>query len=208
MNSAVPIQSISLYYREGGSDKVYHVQLREVEGGYVINFQYGRRGSTLQTGSKTSTPVTRMEAEKTFAKLVAEKKGKGYTEGAGGTPYTGAEQDKEPSGYLPQLSNLIDEDTALSLLEDDHLFMQEKANGVRQLILRGGDTVTAANRKGLIIPVSRSIEAAVRSITTKSQADFVLDGEALGDVLAPFDVLRLAGLDIRMMPAVSRLEAL
>jgi len=64
MNSAAPIQSISLYYREGGSDKVYHVQLREVGGGYVVNFQYGRRRSTLQTGNKTSTPVTRTEAER------------------------------------------------------------------------------------------------------------------------------------------------
>ena len=67
MKNTPPSQSISLYYREGNSDKVYHVQLVEVEGGCVVNFQYGRRGSTLQTGTKTATPVTRYEAEKTFS---------------------------------------------------------------------------------------------------------------------------------------------
>ena len=171
MNNAASIQSISLYYREGSSDKVYHVQLHEAEGGYTVNFQYGRRGSTLQTGTKTTTPVSRSQAETIFAKLVAEKKSKGYTEGADGTPYTGVEQDKEPSGYLPQLSNFIEEDKALSLLDDVDWFMQEKADGARQLIQRTSNTVTAANRKGLVIPISRSIEDAVRSIKVKGNAD-------------------------------------
>ena len=40
MKNTPPSQSISLHYREGNSDKVYHVQLVEVEGGYVVNFQY------------------------------------------------------------------------------------------------------------------------------------------------------------------------
>ena len=54
-------EKISLYYQSGNSDKVYHVQLEESDGLYVVNFQYGRRGSTLNTGTKTgvgsSTPT-------------------------------------------------------------------------------------------------------------------------------------------------------
>ena len=51
-------QSITLYYREGNSDKVYQVQFDRIDGGYVVNFQFGRRGSTLQSGTKTPEPVS------------------------------------------------------------------------------------------------------------------------------------------------------
>ena len=49
-------QSVSLYYREGSSDKEYHVRLEAKENGYVVNTAFGRRGSTLSTGTKTNTP--------------------------------------------------------------------------------------------------------------------------------------------------------
>ena len=41
-------EKISLYYNEGRSDKVYRVQMEQTEGGFIVNFQFGRRGSTLQ----------------------------------------------------------------------------------------------------------------------------------------------------------------
>jgi bifunctional non-homologous end joining protein LigD len=208
MKNTPPSQSISLHYREGNSDKVYHVQLVEVEGGYVVNFQYGRRGSTLQAGTKTATPVTQSEAEKIFTKLVIEKKAKGYTEGESGTPYSGGGQEKTPSGYLPQLSNLIEEQTALFLLEDDAWLMQQKVDGVRQIITRTGDKITASNRKGLIIALPNTIEAGVRSIPTRGEADFVLDGEAIGDSYVAFDVLRFGGLDLRGTTTRARFDAL
>ena len=81
------VQSISLAYRDGSSDKVYHAQIEEKDNGYIVNFQYGRRGSTLNSGSKTATPVALAAAQKVYDKLVAEKKGKGYSEGEDGTPY-------------------------------------------------------------------------------------------------------------------------
>lgn len=207
MNNTPPVQSISLHYREGSSDKVYHVQLQAVAGGYIVNFQYGRRGSTLQTGAKT-TPVSLAQAEKIYARLVAEKKGKGYTEGEAGTPYSGVGQEKQPSGYLPQLANFIDEKTALALLDDDRWCMQNKVDGVRQIVLRVEDSVTAANRKGLIVPVSYIIEQAILSVQTRGAADIVLDGEAIGDNYVAFDVLRFGGKDLRSLPARVRLETL
>jgi bifunctional non-homologous end joining protein LigD len=208
MHYTAILQLVSLYYREGSSDKVYLVQLAEVEDGYVVNFQYGRRGSTLQAGTKTAMPVSRGKAEKTFAKLVAEKKGKGYTDGEAGTPYSGAGQEKQPSGYLPQLSHFIEEETALSLLEDDDWFMQQKADGVRQILIRIGSTVTAANRNGLLVAVSKSIEEAVLAVQTKHDADLVLDGEAMGDRYFAFDLLRFDGLDIREAAAKARFDVL
>ena len=60
------IKSIDLqyYHPEANSDKVYHLQIEKSGSGYVVNFQYGRRGSTLNTGSKTSSPVDLVSAEK------------------------------------------------------------------------------------------------------------------------------------------------
>ena len=74
---------------------------------FVVNFAYGRRGSTLTTGTKTSSPVDYDTAQKIYTKLVNEKKAKGYTEGEDGTPYQ--HTDKQPSGILPQLLNAVEE---------------------------------------------------------------------------------------------------
>src|SRR5713101_3734240 len=96
-------ESISLYYRDGRSDKVYQVQLDRVDGGYVVNFQFGRRGSTLQSGTKTPEPVSYEKASKIYERLVAEKKGKGYSKADGNTPYETSGPAGRESGLLPQL---------------------------------------------------------------------------------------------------------
>jgi bifunctional non-homologous end joining protein LigD len=50
-------ESITLYYREGSSDKVYQCSIEPSGELFVVNFAYGRRGSTMNTGTKTSSPV-------------------------------------------------------------------------------------------------------------------------------------------------------
>lgn len=77
------MKNISLYFKEGSSDKEYHVQMVKSGKGVVVNFQYGRVGNTLQTGTKTPTPVSEEEAEKVYDKLVKEKMRKGYAEAPG-----------------------------------------------------------------------------------------------------------------------------
>lgn len=77
------MKNISLYFKEGSSDKEYHVQMVKSGKGVVVNFQYGRVGNALQTGTKTPEPVSEEEAEKIYNKLVAEKKRKGYDEPLG-----------------------------------------------------------------------------------------------------------------------------
>ena len=54
----------TLYYREGSSDKVYQASIEP----------YGRRGSTMNTGTTTQTPVDHETATRIFTKLVNEKK--------------------------------------------------------------------------------------------------------------------------------------
>src|SRR3954470_3518919 len=103
------VQSVSLYFREGSSDKVYQCAIEPAGQRFVVNFAYGRRGSTLNTGTKTNVPVDFETACKTFEKLVKEKKSKGYSEGEAGTPYQHTEKAERATAFLPQLLNPIDE---------------------------------------------------------------------------------------------------
>jgi bifunctional non-homologous end joining protein LigD len=203
--ASVATAAISLYFREGSSDKVYHAQI--VSNGddlYAVSFHYGRRGSTLQTGNKTAVPVTLAEARKIFDKLVAEKKAKGYTEGERGVPYSGGELANRQFEYTPQLLNFIDEHAMLESLCHPDWFMQEKMDGVRQIVECRAGVVTAGNRNGLTVAVSLAIVQAVFALGH----DCVLDGEAIGDVYWPFDLLSFDGRDITERSATYRLHLL
>ncbi len=79
------LRSISLYFKQGSSDKEYHVQLIKAYplskgDAYVVNFQYGRCGSVLKRGTKTETSVTLFEAQDIYNDVVKEKTAKGYKE--------------------------------------------------------------------------------------------------------------------------------
>ena len=66
-----------LYFRQGGSDKVYHLQLENVQDRWSVQAQWGRRGSTLQSDLKTSD-VPYEEAKRVYDRILREKTGKGY----------------------------------------------------------------------------------------------------------------------------------
>lgn len=77
------IKSISLFFKEGNSDKEYNVQIVKSTDGFSVNFQYGRVGNTLIAGTKTPVPVLEVNASVIFNKLVKEKMVKGYKEKEG-----------------------------------------------------------------------------------------------------------------------------
>ncbi len=197
-------ESIFLHYRDNRSDKVYQVQLDSVEGGFVVNFQFGRRGSSLQSGTKTPEPMSYEKAFKIYERLVAEKKGRGYAQSQSGTSHQNSTRTGQESGLLPQLLNPIDEAEVKRLIGDVSWVMQEKKDGRRLLVHKSGNDVRGVNRKGQVIPISRAIEKAVRSLT----CDAVLDGEVIGDAYWIFDLLELRGEDLRSMSTSSRLIAL
>jgi bifunctional non-homologous end joining protein LigD len=197
-------ERITLYYREGSSDKVYQCSIEPKGALFVVNFAFGRRGSTLSTGTKTSSPVNYDIAKRTFDKLVREKLAKGYTQGPEGTPYQHSDKENRVTGILPQLLNHIDETEAKRLLEDPAWAMQEKFDGRRVLLQKQGDTVTAINRKGLVIGLVSSIGVSALKITS----DFIIDGECIGDVLYAFDLLECDGEDLRSKPYHRRLVSL
>ncbi|AXY74465.1 WGR domain-containing protein [Paraflavitalea soli] len=79
------IKQTVLYFKEGNADKVYEIDLCDTGNDqYVVNFRYGRRGSTLKEGSKTPVPVSLQAAEKIFDAVAAEKMNKGYTSSESG----------------------------------------------------------------------------------------------------------------------------
>lgn len=76
------VRSVRLWMKEGRSDKIYEVDLVDLERAddarYLVNFRYGRRGTSLRDGTKTSSPVARANAEKLFDSVVVSKINDGY----------------------------------------------------------------------------------------------------------------------------------
>ena len=205
MTTQTPTQQITLYYRQGSSDKVYQVAIDPSGTGFVVNFAFGRRGSSLQTGTKTPTPVDHEVATKIFDRLVKEKTAKGYTVGEAGTPYQHSSNESRVSGLLPQLLNPIDDAQADRLITDDAWWAQEKFDGKRILIRKSGDTVEGINRSGLVVPIAQCIADAVRGMLAAQSC--ILDGEDVGDVYIVFDALERDGQDLRSKPYSQRYAA-
>lgn len=192
----------TLYYKDGSSDKVYQASIEAKDGGHVVNFAYGRRGATLTTGCKTSSPVPYDEAKKIYNKLIAEKTAKGYTPGAAGTPFTATtDQAAQSTGVLPQLLNAIEEEEVKKYIDDPKFWMQEKYDGKRMMIQRTNNGIEAINRKGLTCGMPQNVQDFAAKI---KHFGFILDGECIGDKFYAFDILSLDGADQRPNPYSAR----
>lgn len=194
----------NLYYREGNSDKVYHAEIEPAGDGFHVTFAYGRRGATLQTGTTTTKPVGRQEAEAIAAKLIASKLAKGYTPAEDGTPYHATGNEGRDSGVRPQLLNPVEEYELPRLLGDSRHVLQEKHDGKRVLVRKLGKDVHGINRRGLIVALPLPVAEAALAIPV----DFLIDGEAVGDVLHAFDLLQVKGNDVRDRSYLDRFAGL
>lgn len=177
------MEHITLYYRQGSSDKVYQASIEPQDGGHVVNFAYGRRGQTLNTGTKMRTPVDYAVAKAIYDKLVKEKTAKGYTVAEDGTPYQHIEN--ASTGIHCQLLNPIGDDQIESLLNDLSFWLQPKYDGRRLLIDKRGEKIRGINRLGLSVALPHTIQAEVANLPL----DVILDGECIGDELHAFDLL-------------------
>lgn len=207
MNSTITApqtERITLYYREGSSDKVYQAAIEPQGELFVVNFAFGRRGTTMQTGSKTQAPVDLDSATKIFNKLVQEKRAKGYTEGPDGTPYQHTAKEDRVTGVLPQLLNPIDESEVQRFIDDPRYCAQEKYDGRRILIQKAGEEVGGINRRGLVVGLPETILRSAKAIP----GDFIIDGESVGEVFHVFDMLQGPGFDLRSHSYQKRLVAL
>jgi len=206
------LPSISLGFCEGSSDKIYKAAIEKVGELYSVQFAFGRRGATLQTGTKTNQPVPLAEATKIYDKLVLSKTAKGYkSTGEGGgiaSSITNAVKDidQRDTGLRPQLLNPITEDEAEKYILDDDFCAQEKFDGKRMQIKKVGSEIVAANRKGLSIGFPDAIASSLATLALN--AYFVADGEAVGDVFNVFDLLECHNTNLRDEPYSDRLDQL
>lgn len=75
------IRRTSLSLKVGSTEKVYEVELcRVASGKFLVNFRYGQKGAVLKEGTKTHRSVAEAKARSIFARLVDDKKRKGYAE--------------------------------------------------------------------------------------------------------------------------------
>ncbi|MEO1375350.1 MAG: WGR domain-containing protein [Cyanobacteria bacterium J06635_10] len=106
------IKRTTLHYQKDSSDKVYEVDLCEVESDkYLVNFRYGRRGANLKEGTKTTQPVALREAQQVFDKLVGEKTKKGYIDiSAASSPATVVQSVATDDGRKQAILNRLADD--------------------------------------------------------------------------------------------------
>lgn len=198
-------EHISLYFCEGTSNKEYHAHLVEEKGQWAVNVEYGRRGQTLKSESKTKAPVSYEVAKEAYDKVVKEKTRKGYSVSEEGSVFQSPSMEERFTGILPQLLNTVEEVQLLKLMDDDSYCMQEKHNGERRIVKKDADAVTGVNKKGLEVALPKVIEEHALDVKAKQ---FVLDNEIIGNKIYPFDLLELNGKDLREKPYQERLALL
>lgn len=197
------VESISLYFQAGNSDKVYHASIEETDGKYVVNFSYGRRGSALKSGTKTNSPVYLEDAKLIYNKLVNEKTKKGYVPKEGEGQIL-VEKKKDIVESKCVLLNPIEEDHAISLCDDPNWIAQEKMDGVRFMLHKHEKGVTSYNRKGDYVNIPVEIYNTIK----ENENHFLLDGELVSNTLYAFDILEVNGSDYRTKPFKERFKEL
>lgn len=207
-------KTTALFFQEGSSDKLYQATLiAHDDGSCSVSVQWGRRGSTLNEGSK-AVRVPRAKAQATFDKLLREKTNKGYQaitddvvpaavappEGEGSGSKSGTK--KRPTvGPKAQLLNPIDDDELQRFLADDGVFAQQKLDGIRIVATVQQDRVLPTNRDG---QESDNVSAALLEGLESLPTGTVVDGEVLGDTYWLFDVLRVGDRDVTQLGALER----
>jgi len=193
-------ESVRLFFKEGSSDKEYNAYLEKESMGWKVRFSYGRRGNAGNSGSKTPFPIEYDKAKKIYDKLVYGKMAKGYTEDKQGIPFLSADEDKRPTGWIPQLLNPIDEEEVQKYIDSDGWCMQEKIDGHNRLLIKEGDVITGTNRKGLVVPIPKEVEDQMRSLPIEN---CVIAGEATDQNVFCFDLISMkAGYEERYQAMV------
>lgn len=197
-------RSISLYCKDGSSDKVYQVHLRARDGAWAVDFANGRRGGALRTGTKTAAPVSLEAAQAEFDRIVVDKKKGGYTESEDGQAYTSSEYAGRASGVELQLSVHIDDVDLEEMLSDPAWGTQEKANGERRAVVYADGVLRGVNKKRLYVDVP----ATWAPNPAAGHGSFVVDGEQVGERLQVFDLLEVNGENLRALPFKIRFSRL
>lgn len=230
------LERCDLEYREGGSDKVYHMMVEETaHNEATVHYAYGRRGAILIRGHK-AIKVTTVEAGITYRNVLDSKTAKGYVPMMGmyGDPWPGKRPSLTfaPSGSAalpdpewpitdqdavldrlkpdfpagPQLLNSIEKAELDHYIRKNGFCMQEKFDGKRLWLIKKDGVITAMNRKMKVIQCPPEYKEALDCCF--GPYSFTIDGEACGPVFRAFDILELEATDCFAMAYEERLSML
>jgi bifunctional non-homologous end joining protein LigD len=190
-----------LYFRQGSSDKVYHLQLENTQERWSVQAQWGLRGSALQSDIKVSD-TNYEEAKHVYDRLLREKTGKGYQIAQattnGDTPISvGLPVSREHSGHIPELLTPIEEQEALRLAEDVSWWFQQKFDGRRLAVQKADGKYSGINKLGQIVPIDSRLTEPLDMVQAKG---FLADGEITDSHLFVWDLLSVNDTDLRIQP--------
>jgi bifunctional non-homologous end joining protein LigD len=190
-----------LYFRQGSSDKVYHLQLDNTDDKWSVQAQWGRRGFALQSDVKVRES-TYEEAKRAYDRILREKTGKGYqiaqaTANGDAAISVGLPATKEHSGHVPELLTPIDEPEALRLAQDVSWWFQQKFDGRRLAVQKADGKYSGINKLGQIIPIDSRLAG---SLDLAQAQGFLADGEISDSHFYIWDLLRVNDTDLRIQP--------
>ncbi|HYL14605.1 MAG TPA: WGR domain-containing protein [Terriglobales bacterium] len=189
-----------LYFRQGSSDKVYQLQLENVQELWSVHAQWGRRGSALQSDMKASG-VSYEEAKRIYDRILREKTGKGYQVASatvnGDAAISVGLPTKEHSGHAPELLTPIEEPEALQLAQDPSWWFQQKFDGRRLAVQRKNGQYTGINKLGQVISIDSSL---TESLDLVQREEFLVDGEITQSHFRLWDLLSVNDRDLRIQP--------
>lgn len=177
---------VNLFKTEGSSDKVYNVELKELDGAWAVHAFNGRRGKALRLQNK-GEGLDYDAALAIYDKVVKSKVKGGYTEHEDGVSFSGAEFAGRKTEFRAQLLNEIALEEAMQL--DSSWLVQEKHDGERRCAYDGGEGPVYANRNGLSVGVQAPIDEAFR-VLIKEVPGLGIDAEDMGGYLEIFDVIK------------------
>ena len=193
-------ERIELFYQQGSSDKVYHLELENAEDKWSVNAQWGRRGSALQRDVKAGN-VTYDEAKRVYDRILREKTGKGYrvaqTNGDASPAISVGLPTREFSGHAPELLTPIEEREALDLVPNLSWWFQQKFDGRRLAVQKQNGEYSGINKLGQIIPIDPQLAATLDHVEADS---FLVDGEITDSKFYLWDILTDNGCDLRDQP--------
>ena len=184
--------TVTLYFKQGSSDKEYTVSLVPAEEGlFYVQYAYGKRGGPQTIRNKTASPVPSEAATKIYLKLIHAKKLKGYTAGADAAAYADNPNAGNQTEFLPQLANDVSRNDLdrICRMNMGDIFMQTKHDGERRgVIINETLDIVATNRKGQQVSIKEEILKELKYIQDETQGTIILDTEDMGDHLMIFDV--------------------
>jgi len=197
------LETITLYFREGISDKFYNANLEEVDNEFRVTFVYGRTGTSGQSGIKGGA-LTYIESKLMYDRLIKEKMAKGYKPDANAISYAGI-SDKIDTGRRPQLLKAMDDEKLERFLKDPAYGAQEKYDGHRKMLDKNPERIISINRKGQQVGYPVILETAAKELTA---THFCIDGEEVGNTFYAYDILSTETQDLRKMPYITRWDFL